>query len=57
MEFAYSAPEEIRLRQIGITTHAYADTWVHQNFVGSYDEFDDMSYDEVDKFGSRVTYN
>lgn len=25
--------------RIGIASHAYADTWAHQNFVGYYDDF------------------
>lgn len=28
---------ETRLYRIGIATHAYADTWAHQNFVGWFD--------------------
>ncbi len=28
-----------RLYRIGIASHAYADTWAHQNFVGWYDGF------------------
>ncbi len=42
LDFAFTAPEEIRLYQIGIATHVYADTWAHQNFVGWYDEFNGM---------------
>jgi len=34
---AFSSPEHFRLHRIGVTTHMYADTWAHQNFVGWYD--------------------
>ncbi len=30
------------LMQIGIASHAYADTWSHQNFVGYWDAFNDL---------------
>jgi len=30
------------LYRIGVATHAYADTWAHQNFVGYYDYFNAM---------------
>jgi hypothetical protein len=30
------------LFRLGIATHAFADTWAHQNFAGSWDEFNDM---------------
>jgi hypothetical protein len=42
LDFAFSSPEEIRLHHIGIATHAYADTWAHQNFIGWHDEFNGM---------------
>ena len=30
------------LHQIGIATHAYVDTWAHQNFVGYHDRFNGL---------------
>ena len=30
------------LYRLGIATHAFADTWAHQNFTGSWDGFNDM---------------
>lgn len=30
------------LHRLGIATHAFVDTWAHQNFTGSWDVFDDM---------------
>ncbi len=37
---ALSAEDPYR---IGIATHAYADTWTHQNFVGYFDSFNAMA--------------
>jgi len=36
---AFRAPEDNCLYRIGIATHACADTWAHQNFVGWNDSF------------------
>ena len=36
---ALESPEPLRRYRIGIATHAYADTWAHQNFVGWHDGF------------------
>lgn len=36
---ALKSPQDIRLYRIGIATHAFADTWAHQNFVGFQDSF------------------
>lgn len=33
---------ETRLYRIGIATHAYTDTWAHQNFVGWFDYFNNI---------------
>jgi hypothetical protein len=44
-DLAFKASEETRLYRIGIATHAYADTWAHQNFIGWYDFFNDISLD------------
>lgn len=39
LQNAFKADESIRMYQIGIATHAFADTWAHQNFIGWYDDF------------------
>ena len=44
-DLAFKSSEDTRLYRIGIATHAYADTWAHQNFVGWYDFFNDISLD------------
>lgn len=36
---------ETRLYRIGIASHAYADTWAHQNFVGWFDYFNNVGLD------------
>jgi hypothetical protein len=36
---------ETRLYRIGIATHAYVDTWAHQNFVGWFDYFNNVGLD------------
>jgi len=45
MHLAFKASEDTRLYRIGIATHAYADTWAHQNFVGWYDFFNNIGLD------------
>jgi len=45
IDLAFKASEDTRLYRIGIATHAYADTWAHQNFVGWYDYFNDIALD------------
>jgi len=42
---ALKVKDETRLHRIGIATHAYADTWAHQNFVGWYDYFNNIGMD------------
>jgi len=44
-DLAFKSSEDTRLYRIGIATHAYADTWAHQNFVGWYDFFNDIALD------------
>jgi len=44
-DLAFKSSEDTRLYCIGIATHAYAGTWAHQNFVGWYDFFNDISLD------------
>jgi len=36
---AFRVTDETRLYRIGIASHAYVDTWAHQNFIGWYDHF------------------
>lgn len=36
---AFQSGERTRLYRIGIATHAYSDTWAHQNFVGWHEVF------------------
>jgi len=45
IDLSFKASEDTRLYRIGIATHAYADTWAHQNFVGWYDFFNDIALD------------
>ena len=42
LDKAFDASEDTRLYRIGIASHAYADTWAHQNFVGWYDYFNSV---------------
>lgn len=42
---ALKVNDETRLHRIGIATHAFADTWAHQNFVGWYDYFNNIGMD------------
>ncbi len=51
MTEAFRAPEDTRLYRIGIATHAYADTWAHQNFVGWYDYFNNIGMDPKPDIG------
>lgn len=46
---AFGAPQDNRLYRIGIATHAYVDTWAHQNFVGWKESFN--------KLGENLTPN
>lgn len=39
---AFASSPDHRLYRIGIATHAYVDTWAHQNFVGWFDDFNAM---------------
>jgi hypothetical protein len=45
IDAAFKASSDRRLFRIGIATHAYADTWAHQNFAGLNDSFYDISKD------------
>lgn len=45
MEDAFKSDRQVRLYRIGIASHMYVDTWAHQNFVGWYDVFNQVSLD------------
>ena len=51
MDEAFRSPEDVRLYRIGIATHAFADTWAHQNFVGWYDYFNNIGMDPKPDIG------
>jgi hypothetical protein len=51
LDAAFQAPQDTRLYRIGIATHAYVDTWAHQNFVGWYDYFNNMGLDPKPDIG------
>lgn len=40
-----------RLHRIAVATHAYADTWAHQNFVGWHDAINGMSLNPLPNIG------
>lgn len=42
MDSAFKASPDTRLYRIGVATHAFADTWAHQNFVGWHDHFNSI---------------
>jgi hypothetical protein len=45
LDEAFKAPNDIRFYRIGVATHAFVDTWAHQNFVGWYDSFNSLDFD------------
>lgn len=51
MDAAFDASEYTRLYRIGIASHAYADTWAHQNFVGWHDSFNAIGTDSEFSIG------
>ncbi len=51
LDEALKVTAETRLYRIGIATHAYADTWAHQNFVGWYDYFNNIALDPKPDIG------
>lgn len=48
---AFSADERARLYRIGIATHAYADTWAHQNFTGWHESFNAVGLNPIPNIG------
>jgi len=51
LDEALKVTSETRPYRIGIATHAYADTWAHQNFVGWYDYFNNIALDPKPDIG------
>ncbi|MEJ2669088.1 MAG: hypothetical protein P8077_02100 [Gammaproteobacteria bacterium] len=51
MHQAIRADRQTRLYRIGIASHAYVDTWAHQNFVGWYDQFNQVGSDPKPNIG------
>ena len=48
---AFTAKEDVRLYRIGIATHAYADTWAHQNFTGWHETFNAIGFNPIPNIG------
>jgi len=48
---AFKSTEDVRLYRIGIASHAYADTWAHQNFAGWYDNFNALGVNALPNIG------
>ncbi|MBU8910692.1 MAG: hypothetical protein KOO65_05430 [Desulfobacterales bacterium] len=42
---AFKSHKDTRVYRIGIASHSYVDTWAHQNFVGWYDDFNNIGLD------------
>lgn len=51
MSMAFKSPVERRLYRIGIASHAYADAWAHQNFVGCNDSFNGFDLNPIPNIG------
>jgi|UPI0003659CDD hypothetical protein len=51
LDAAFTAHEDTRLYRIGIASHAYVDTWAHQNFVGWDDHFNNIGHDPKPNIG------
>ncbi len=51
LQAAFHAHEDTRLYRIGIASHAYVDTWAHQNFVGWNDHFNNIGMDPKPNVG------
>ncbi len=51
LDAAFASVDETRLYGIGIASHAYVDTWAHQNFVGWYDYFNNIGLDPKPDIG------
>jgi hypothetical protein len=51
MDEAFKSTEDMRFHRIGVASHAYADTWAHQNFIGWYDYFNNIGLDPKPDIG------
>ena len=51
MDQAFKSTQDIMAYRIGIASHAFADTWAHQNFVGWYDYFNNIGLDPKPDIG------
>lgn len=51
LDSAFKSSSDARLYRIGIATHAYVDTWAHQNFVGANDSFNNIGLDPKPNIG------
>ncbi|MEW6664177.1 MAG: DUF6765 family protein [Thermodesulfobacteriota bacterium] len=51
LQDAFHAEEDARLYRIGIATHAYADTWAHQNFTGWHESFNAIGLNPTPNIG------
>jgi len=48
---SFNSTPESRLYRIGIASHAYIDTWAHQNFVGVDDSFNGFDMNPIPNVG------
>lgn len=48
---AFKASQDVRPYRIGIATHAYADSWAHQNFAGFNDSFNGNVLNPIPNIG------
>ena len=48
---AFKSSQDVRLYRIGIATHAYVDTWAHQNFAGLKDSFNGDVFNPIPNIG------
>lgn len=48
---AFNSSENSKLYRIGIASHAYTDTWAHQNFVGFNDSFNGLDLNPIPNIG------
>lgn len=48
---AFKSADDVRSFWIGVATHAYVDTWAHQNFVGWHDSFNAVGVNVLPNIG------
>ena len=51
LQAAFMATDDVRVHRIGVASHAYTDTWAHQNYVGWFDYFNNMGLDPKPDIG------